>query len=33
MMGFKLTNSGLQMVLDIEVPDTDCIISYDHSSF
>ena len=22
MMGFKLTNSGLQMVLDIEVPDT-----------
>jgi predicted naringenin-chalcone synthase len=21
-MGFKLTNSGLQMVLDIEVPDT-----------
>jgi hypothetical protein len=23
MMGFKLTNSGLQMVLDIEVPD-DC---------
>ncbi|MBF4484823.1 type III polyketide synthase [Flavobacterium sp. CSZ] len=25
MMGFKLTNSGLQMVLDIEVPDT---ISY-----
>ena len=22
MMGFKLTNSGLQMVLDIEVPET-----------
>ncbi len=22
MMGFKLTNSGLQMVLDIDVPDT-----------
>ena len=22
MMGFKLTNSGLQMILDIEVPDT-----------
>jgi predicted naringenin-chalcone synthase len=21
-MGFKLTNSGLQMVLNIEVPDT-----------
>jgi hypothetical protein len=22
MMGFKLTNTGLQMILDIEVPDT-----------
>ena len=22
MMGFKLTKSGLQMILDIEVPDT-----------
>jgi predicted naringenin-chalcone synthase len=31
MMGFKLTNTGLQMILDIEVPDT--ISSCYYSSF
>jgi hypothetical protein len=32
MMGFKLTNTGLQMILDIEVPDTIASHFY-YSSF
>jgi hypothetical protein len=32
MMGFKLTNTGLQMILDIEVPDTIASFSCYYSS-
>jgi hypothetical protein len=33
MMGFKLTNTGLQMILDIEVPTIASPISCNYSSF